>query len=216
MPHIAIDGPAGAGKSTVARILAARLGYLYVDTGAMYRALTYEALHVGVNLQDPQCLAALAARVHLELVDDRLYCDGREVTPYLRLPDVSRYVSVVASVPAVRARMVEWQREIAGRHPVVMDGRDIGSYVLPEAEYKFFITASLKERARRRWQELLVQGHTGLTLEQVQEELAVRDALDAGRDIAPLARAPDAICIDTTALTPEQVVESIFDIIKRG
>lgn len=215
MPHIAVDGPAGAGKSTVARMLAAELGYLYVDTGAMYRALTYQALKTKTDLHNLQALAALAERTQMEMRGGKIYCDGEDVTSYLRTPEVSRYVSLVASSPVVREKMVQWQRAIAAHHSVVMDGRDIGSYVLPHADFKFFVTASLEERAKRRLQELRETGDSGLTLEDVRQELEARDKLDTTRAIAPLVRPPDAECIDTTSLTPRQVVERIIAATKR-
>lgn len=214
--NIAIDGPAGAGKSTVARMLAARLGFLYVDTGAMYRALTLKALRVGINVADEEATGQLAAETQVELGGGRVYCDGEDVTEFIRSPQVSDAVSLVARSPRVRERMGQLQRAIAAGGRVVMDGRDIGSCVLPGARYKFFLTASLEERARRRAAELARQGYRGLDLAEVTAELARRDAMDAGREVAPLVQAQDAVWIDTTALGPAQVLERILQTIQEG
>ncbi len=214
--NIAIDGPAGAGKSTVARMLAKKLGYLYIDTGAMYRALTFKALELGVPLEDEVGLSNLARETNIVLKNKspdslpRVFCDGRDVTKQIRKPLVSRYVSTVAGVPGVRMRMAELQRSMSADGGVVMDGRDIGSYVLPQAKYKFFITASPLERARRRYQELMKNGYE-VEFEQVKKELEIRDRLDRERKLAPLVRHPDAYVINTDALTPAQVVQKIIE-----
>ncbi|KUK12680.1 MAG: Cytidylate kinase [Moorella sp. 60_41] len=217
--NIAIDGPAGAGKSTVARQVAEKLGYLYIDTGAMYRALTWKALSQGLDLSDEEGLSALAASTSLELKPlasgvTAVFCDGRDVTRQIRSPEVSQTVSRVAAVPGVRRELVKHQRKMAAGGGVVMDGRDIGTHVLPEAAYKFFLTASLEERARRRWRELVSQGK-GVTLEQVKEEIAERDRRDSRRPVAPLRPAPDAVVIDTTDLSPEEVTAHILCIIRQ-
>lgn len=215
--NIAIDGPAGAGKSTVARLLAARLGYLYIDTGAMYRALTWKALRQGISPDDSRRLIELAQETTIRLEDRgardvAVYCDGEEVTTAIRQADISRQVSLVASVPGVRQRLVEFQREMAASNRVVMDGRDIGTWVLPRAPYKFFLTASLEERARRRHRELLAAGQS-VELETIKEEIRQRDALDSGREVAPLKPAPDAIIIDTGQMTVEDVVARLLALI---
>jgi cytidylate kinase len=213
--RIAIDGPAGAGKSTVARLVARRLGYLYIDTGAMYRALTLKAQEAGVDLEDPVALGELAGRTEVCLAGEgpdgqaRVFLDGREVSTAIRSPEVSRGVSLVARVPEVRTALVAMQRRLAEAGGVVMDGRDIGTVVLPQAEHKFFLTASLTERARRRSADLMAQGYAG-DVTQVAEEVARRDRLDSERQVSPLRQAEDAEPIDTTALTADQVVERIL------
>ncbi|BDG60438.1 (d)CMP kinase [Caldinitratiruptor microaerophilus] len=211
---IAIDGPAGAGKSTVARLVAARLGYLYVDTGAMYRAVTLKALREGVDPGDAEALARLVRDIDLVLEPGaegvRVRLDGEDVTAEIRRPEVSRAVSAVAAVPAVRDRMLELQRALARQGGVVMDGRDIGSRVLPWADRKIFITASLAERARRRQRELAEAG-VHASLQEVEAEIARRDHLDSTRPHSPLVQVPDAIVIDTTGLTVDEVVTRVLD-----
>lgn len=211
---IAIDGPAGAGKSTVARRVAERLGYLYIDSGAMYRALTLKALRLGIDPGDGPALGALAAQTEIALVQgphgDRILLDGVDVTGAIRDPEVTRHVSAVAAVPAVRARLVELQRAVARGGGVVMDGRDIGSHVLPRADRKFFLTASLQERARRRQEELAAAGHR-VPLAELEADIARRDHLDSTRPVSPLVQVPDAVVIDTTGLAVEEVVNRILE-----
>lgn len=211
---IAIDGPAGAGKSTVARAVAQRLGYLYIDTGAMYRALTLKALRHGLAGEDTAGLGALAAAtvISLEQRPDgvRVLLDGEDVTQAIRDPEVTHHVSAVSAVAAVRERLVEFQREVARGGGVVMDGRDIGSHVLPEADRKFFVTASLAERADRRRRELATAGHA-VSPAELEAEIARRDHLDSTRAVSPLVRVPDAVLIDTTGLTVDEVVNRILE-----
>ncbi len=213
---IAIDGPAGAGKSTLARKIAERLGILYVDTGAMYRALTWKALNNRVNLKNKDELRSLAAGTDIALVYDsgqiRVYCDGEEITEQIRGPEVSRWVPVVAADEEVRSIMVEKQRAIAKEQSVVMDGRDIGLCVLPDADYKFFLTASLEERARRRAKELVKQGYK-VDFQEVKEEIRERDRLDKERAVGPLQILPDSIVIDTSDMSPEEVVSRVLSIV---
>jgi cytidylate kinase len=209
---IAIDGPAGAGKSTVAQRVAKRLGMLYVDTGAMYRAATLTALTRGCSIEDEQCLRDLLDTIDLTLeIHDgmqRVYVDGEDVTEAIRSLEVTRRVSTVAAHPLVREKLVDMQRRIASRKNVVMDGRDIGTSVLPDAELKVFLTASIEERARRRLQELEQKGvkaEYGELLRDIEE----RDRKDSEREIAPLKQAKDAVLVDTTGCSIDEVVDRI-------
>lgn len=210
---IAIDGPAGAGKSTVAKLVARRLGYLYIDTGAMYRALAYKALQEGVSPSDQERLDAMAVTSQVELLRQpqgvRVLLDGQDVTREIRTPEVSRIVSKVSSSPGLRRRMVELQRQMGGQGGIVMDGRDIGSVVLPTADRKFFVTASLAERARRRAGQLSAQGHA-VDLAALEEEIHQRDLQDENKGESSLRRVPDAIFVDTTGSTVDEVVEIIL------
>lgn len=218
--RIAIDGPAGAGKSTVAKEVAGRLGYAYIDTGAMYRAVALAALRAGIPAGDVEALSDLArsAEISLSLGEDgsnRVYLDGRDVSREIRTPEVSRFVSEVAQVPGVRRHLTEKQRRLAASGRVVMEGRDIGSVVLPDADRKIFITATVQERARRRYTEVAAEGHNTSLEEQIGEIMS-RDERDASRGVAPLLRAPDAVLIDTTGKSPGQVVEIILALVRGG
>jgi cytidylate kinase len=211
--HVAIDGPVASGKTVAARNLAARLGHLYLDTGAMYRAAAYLALHNGVDLDNERAILALLARHRIGLVPDatnaigyRVEIDGSDTGTELFDPEVSAAVSTVAALPLVRAAMVEQQRAIAADGPVVMAGRDIGTVVLPDAQFKFFLTASVDERAARRAREFAERG-IEVGIDEVRAQIEERDRLDRGRAIAPLRAAPDAILIDSTALGPDAVVD---------
>ena len=215
---IAIDGPAGAGKSTVARKVAAALGYLYIDTGAMYRALTLAVLRAGVPVDDPAAVAAAVAGVRIRLepspAGNRVFLDEEDVTAAIRSPEVSAAVSQVAAIPEVRRRLVTLQRQLAAEGGVVMDGRDIGTVVLPHADLKVFLTADLEERARRRYLELQAAGH-GLDLEEIRSNLEERDRLDTGRAVSPLRIADDAVIIDTTDRPVERVVAEVLRLCRR-
>lgn len=210
---IAIDGPAAAGKSTVAKIIAEKLSYLYIDTGAMYRALTFLALRHNIDLQDESALinVLLNADIVLEKMDDgqRVFLNKENVTADIRSADVTNRVSIVAMHEKVRIEMVRRQQEFAVNGGVVMDGRDIGTHVLPTAEVKVFLLASVEERAVRRHTENLENGFDS-NLEKLKEEIALRDKLDSEREIAPLKKAHDAIEMDTTSLSIDQVVENIM------
>lgn len=212
-PRIAIDGPAGAGKSTVARAVARQLGLAYLDTGAMYRAITLAALREDTDLEDGHALGRLTRRLQLDIQNDEdgqnvIILDGEDVSEAIRLPVVSRGVSYVARCPEVRDVMVDKQRQIGARGGTVMDGRDIGTNVMPDAEYKFYLTASLDERARRRLAELTAKGEM-LELPQMISEIAARDKIDSERECSPLKAADDAVHIDTTEMTIEEVISTI-------
>ncbi|MDD2420946.1 MAG: (d)CMP kinase [Heliobacteriaceae bacterium] len=217
--QVAIDGPAGAGKSTVARDVARRLGYVYIDTGAMYRAVTWLALTQKVDLADKQALSRLAAEADIRLVPgakgQRTFINGQDVTEAIRLPVISRHVSPVSAVAGVREPMVRQQRRLAANGKVVMDGRDIGTNVLPEALVKIFLTASVAERARRRYLELVEKG-LPVDLPELTTEIIRRDNYDASREVSPLVQAPDAFLLDTTGLTREAVVEQVLALVRKA
>ncbi|WP_188887968.1 (d)CMP kinase [Paenibacillus radicis (ex Gao et al. 2016)] len=209
--NIAIDGPAGAGKSTVARKVAEQLGYIYIDTGAMYRAVTLSALRASIEPQDSRALAALATSLDIELLPgdkgQTVLLNGEDVTDSIRSREVTLIVSLIAANETVREVLGAMQRKLAAKKGVVMDGRDIGSHVLPNAELKVFLTATVEERASRRFKE--ISGKQDVTLEQLAQEIADRDRLDEQREIAPLICASDALVMDSTAMTIEEVVEAI-------
>ncbi len=206
---IAVDGPAGAGKSTVSKICAARLGYTYIDTGAMYRAVALKVLQSGKNL-DENLLKDIEIRLD---AFGKVFLDGRDVTKEIRTPEVSRGASDVAKFGFVRKKLTELQRDMAKSGKVIMDGRDIGTQVLPNADLKIFLTASVDERARRRFEELKSKNFAA-DLEQIKKEITLRDKQDSEREIAPLAQAPDAILIDSTNMTIEEVVLEILRLAK--
>ncbi|MCL1791173.1 MAG: (d)CMP kinase [Peptococcaceae bacterium] len=214
--QIAIDGPAGAGKSSVARTVAQRLGILYLDTGAMYRALTWKALRHNIDFSGPNTLTQLALDtvITFDTATGRVLCDETDVTEAIRIPQVSENVSAVAAVPGVRARLTELQRNIARACPIVLDGRDIGSVVLPQATVKIFLTADLDRRAERRQKDLREQG-LHVDLRQVERDIAARDDKDSNRSTAPLRQAPDAVLIDTSNMTFEEVVEEVLALVRR-
>ncbi|EGL17205.1 MULTISPECIES: (d)CMP kinase [unclassified Paenibacillus] len=212
--NIAIDGPAGAGKSTIARKVAGELGFVYVDTGAMYRAVTWKVLQDGVDPLDTETVARTAAGMKIELVpgpDGQLvFVDGRDVSSDIRTKLVTDQVSQIAAIAEVRKLLVDKQKQMAASKGIVMDGRDIGTHVLPDAEVKVFLTASVRKRAERRFQE--VQGTAmATTLEEMEKDIARRDMLDEGREVSPLVQAADAVMLDSTDLTIPEVVESILE-----
>lgn len=215
--HITIDGPAGAGKSTVAREVARRLGILYLDTGAMYRAVTWKALQNNTDLADAEAVTHLARETSLAFLADRqrVICDDIDVTEAIRKPEVSASVSAVATVPGVRACLTDLQRRQAQMHSIVLDGRDIGSSVLPQALVKIFLTADLQQRALRRQKDLRAQD-LEVDLESVAKDIAIRDDKDSHRATAPLKQAADAVLIDTSQMTFDEVVEKILDLVRRA
>jgi cytidylate kinase len=217
---IAMDGPAGAGKSTLAKLVAQRLGYLYVDTGAMYRALALKASRLGIDIDDHAALAQMAAHSSVRLergngLGNRVFIDDEDVTAAIREPEIERIVSRVSSSMELRTYMVNAQREIARSGAVVMDGRDIGSHVLPHADLKFFITASLAERSRRRQEQQAKAGHQ-LDFAQLQVEIQQRDEQDRNKGEGSLVQMPDAIYVDTTNRSVEEVVTEILSYCRRG
>lgn len=221
--NIAIDGPSGAGKSTMAKKIAKKLGYIYLDTGAMYRAFGLFAIENGVDFSKPDSeikekLEELTEAFSLDVVyegeNQQVIANGRNVTGMIRTPEVSIAASKVGVVPKVRLKLVELQREIASRSDVVMDGRDIGSYVLPDAAVKVFITASVEVRAQRRFVELKAKGNDAVTYEEVLTDMKFRDANDSSRAFAPLKQADDAVLLDTSDLDEAQSENALIEIIK--
>jgi cytidylate kinase len=210
---IAIDGPSGAGKSTAGRTLAQRLGYTFLDTGAMYRAVALKALESGAPLGDPAAMGDLArtSRIVVE-TGGRVVLDGRDVTSRIRSREVARAASQVSVHPEVRRQMVVRQREMGGEGGVVLDGRDIGTAVFPDAEVKFFVDADPAQRAFRRRQEL---GEPEADVHAIEKEIRARDHADSSRADSPLVRTPDAIYLDTTLLTPEETVEAMLAFVSR-
>ena len=215
---IAIDGPVGAGKSTAARLLAKRLGYRYIDSGAMYRALSWKALQAGLDLDDERCLRRLAdeTSIALEPSGDRelILVDGQEVSRQIREREVEQASSKVSTHPSVRCVMVTHQRRMAGQGGVVMDGRDIGTVVFPDADVKFYLTARLEVRAKRRCLEAQAAGATRV-VDELTEEIKARDARDMGRSASPLRKADEAVAIDTSDLPIAQVVDAMEEEIRR-
>ena len=214
---VAIDGPSGAGKSTVSRLAAARLRFLYADTGALYRAIGFTVLQKGLDPALESDVAPLLPSLTLELrfleSGQRVLINGADVTENIRTPQVSMAASAVSALPPVRAFLLDLQRNLSQNHSVIMDGRDIGTVVLPNAEVKVFLTAAPEERARRRFEELAAKGKT-VTYEDVRREMVERDKNDSERAIAPLKPAPDAVLLDTTGLTCEETVERLVELIK--
>ena len=213
---IAIDGPAGAGKSTIAKILAKELELIYVDTGALYRTIGYYVVSQGIDTADTDAVVAALSGLTVELkyVDgvQRVFANGEDVSDLIRTPAISMAASAVSAIPAVRAYLLDTQRNIAANHSVVMDGRDIGTVILPDAKIKIFLTASPESRARRRYDELQAKGDPA-TYEEVLADMIKRDYDDSHRAIAPLKQAEDAIPVDTSGETLEQSVAKIKDIV---
>lgn len=214
---VAIDGPMGSGKGTVARLVARALGFRHVDTGAMYRAVAWKALREGVPLDDLQAVAELARRTRVDLDTEpegnRVWCDGEDVTDAIRSVQVNAAVRRVAANPGVRSVLTERQRSLAREGGVVVEGRDIGTVVLPDADLKVYLVASLDERARRRWQELRARGED-VSLEAVRELVREDDEAAQTRAVAPLRRAEDAVVVDSTSRSPEEVAEEIARLVR--
>ncbi|MDO4390532.1 MAG: (d)CMP kinase [Clostridia bacterium] len=219
MINIAIDGPAGAGKSTVARAVAKKLGILYLDTGAMYRAMALKAMREGIDPNDKEQVLPLleCTEIYAKNIGgtQHTYLDGEDVSGLIRTPGISRGASDISAIPDVRIKLAQIQRNIAHTSDVVMDGREIGSYVIPECENKFYVTASVDERARRRLLELKEKGRdNGMTVEDMAKDIAERDYNDSHRAFAPLLRLPEAILIDTTDLTIDEAVNAVLKNLK--
>jgi CMP/dCMP kinase len=215
---VALDGPAGAGKSTVAKRLAKELGYTYMDTGAMYRAFALKARRDGIDLEKEDALRSALAGTGVELMEkdgqQKVLLDGRDVTTEIRTPEMSQWASKISALKPVRERMVELQRAMGARGGIVVEGRDIGTVVFPNAEVKIFLTARPDERGRRRFAELKGQGKE-VTLEETLGEMKQRDHRDQDRDVAPLRQADDAVAVDSTGMSVDQVVETIMKEIKK-
>ncbi len=213
MINIAIDGPSGAGKSTLAKAIAKSLHIYYLDTGAMYRGVGYAALQAGVDVCNPGEVETFLNTIDIETIykhdEQRVLVNGDNVMPYIRTPQVSKAASDISAHPCVRLKLVAMQREVAKQYDVVLDGRDIGTFVLPDAKYKFFVTADVQERARRRQAEL-IKGGIASDYQKVLDDMRLRDKNDSSRSLAPLKKADDAILIDTTSLDVDAVVALVL------
>jgi cytidylate kinase len=215
---IAIDGPAGAGKSTVAKILAQELGFLYIDTGAMYRALTLKVLEKNIDIKDSRSIIETAKNTNIDLNNAqdaslKIFLDGQDVTKGVRQPRITKYVSDIAKIKEVRETMLVLQRRLGRQNNAVLDGRDIGTVVFPDAEKKFYIDADFKERVKRRYQELKGLGQD-VSLDDVEADLRKRDTIDSTREFAPLKKAEDAVYIDTTNMSIGEVVDKALSYIR--
>lgn len=209
---IAVDGPAGAGKSTVAKIIAKKLNINYLDTGAMYRAVTYKCLKNNIDINDEVSVINIAKDSIIDFKDNNIYLDGKILADEIRTMEVSNNVSNVAKIKEVRYLMVDIQREIGKRSSVILDGRDIGSYVFPNADYKFYLVATPEERGLRRYKELTEKGYD-VNLDEIIQDITKRDEIDSNREFAPLVKADDAIEIDTTGKSIDEVVDLIYEVL---
>ncbi|WHH59463.1 (d)CMP kinase [Petroclostridium sp. X23] len=214
---VAIDGPAGAGKSTIAKIVAKQLGFIYIDTGAMYRAVALKAIKNNINTKEANKICIILENIDINIKHDEdgqvVLLDGEDVTQAIRTPEVSVGASNVAAIPQVRIKLVELQRMLAAQNNVIMDGRDIGTYVLPDADIKIFLTASVEDRARRRYEEMKLK-YSDCSFEQVKKDIEYRDKNDSSREFAPLKAAEDAVIIDTTNNDLEQSVAVVSNLIR--
>ncbi len=218
MINIAIDGPSGAGKSTLAKAIAKALNIHYLDTGAMYRGLAYAALQAGVDVKDQTQVERFLGTADMKTVyadgEQRVLVNGRDVMPYIRTPEVSKAASDISAHPCVRMKLVSMQRDVASQYDLVLDGRDIGTFVLPNAKHKFFVTADVEERARRRFREDLARGIKS-DFQSVLENMRERDRNDSSRSLAPLKKADDAVLIDTTDMNIDAVLDFVLSILKQ-
>lgn len=215
---IAIDGPAGAGKSTIAKIIAQKLGFLYIDTGAMYRALTLKVIEEGADINDVQRIAEIASKSSIDLTNNpdsslKVMLDGRDVSMRIREPRITKFVSDIAKIKGVRDIMLRLQRNFGKKGDCVLDGRDIGTVVFPDADKKFYLDAHFNERVKRRHMELNVLGQD-VSAKDVEGDLQNRDTIDSTREIAPLRKAQDAVYIDTTNFSIEEVSEKVLGLIR--
>ena len=206
---IAVDGPAGAGKSTIAKLIAEKLNINYIDTGAMYRAITYKCLQNNIDINNEKEVINIAKNCEIDFKDNNIYLNGEILTDEIRTMEVSNNVSNVAKIKEVRYLMVDDQRNIGKVSSVILDGRDIGSYVFPNADYKFFLIATPEERGNRRYKELVNKGYN-VNLEEIIKDIIKRDEIDSNREFAPLVKAEDAIEIDTTGKSINEVVQSVL------
>jgi len=214
---IAIDGPAGSGKSTVSKIVAKRLGLLNLDTGAMYRALTLKVMRAGIKLDDAEPIINIAQKTEISFrvkpgEESKVFLDGEDVSREIRTPGVTQNVKYIARIPGARKRMVEIQRNIAQAQGAVVEGRDIGTVVLPKAPFKFYLDAKEEERSKRRFKELTAMG-MGVSLDEIKDDIRSRDTSDMNRKVAPLKKAEDAVYIDTTNMSIDEVVEKILSFV---
>lgn len=214
MFNIAIDGPAGAGKSTIAKELSKKLGFTYVDTGAMFRAMAYDLIQRGIHREDMLGIEAALTdmQIGLQYEDGKqhIFVNGKDVSDIIRTEEIGGFASSISVFPKVREKLLEMQRDIAKKQNVVMDGRDIGTVVLPHADLKIYLTASIEERARRRYKELLAKGME-VNLSDIEEEIKLRDERDMNREVAPLKQADDAIYLDSSDMKIEEVIEYIYE-----
>ena len=211
--RIAIDGPSGAGKSTIAKAVAAKLGIDYIDTGAMYRAVGYKVSKTGVDPEDAEALDALLADTDIDFVQGNILLDGENVNDVIRTPEISMMASKVSAKAPVRSKLVDIQRAMGTRKSIIMDGRDIGTNVLKDAEYKIYLTASAEERADRRYKELIEKGEN-VEYAQILEDIKQRDHNDMTRKLNPLCKADDAVELDTTGMSIDEVVAAVLDMVK--
>lgn len=217
--RVAIDGPAGAGKSSVARLCAQNLGFVYIDTGAMYRAAAVYAIENGIEISADNMTDCVLNKIEIDIAYDdgvqKIYLCGKDVSERIRMADASVGASNIAVIPSVRLKLVELQRRLAAGKNVIMDGRDIGTYVLPDAEVKIYLTASVEERAKRRYDEMREKG-TEADFDKIKDDIAYRDKNDSEREFAPLRQADDAVLVDSSDMTIDEVTERIIALIKEA
>lgn len=219
MINVALDGPSGAGKSTIARKAAQEFGFTYIDTGAMFRSLAYKTIEEGIDIKsEPEAVEAMLERTELDIArtdeGQQMILDGKNITRFIRTPNVSKAASDIAVIPQVRSWILKVERDLAGKYDCIMDGRDIGTSVLPNADVKIFLTASAHERAKRRHRELLEKG-IEKSFEEVYEDMKYRDKQDSQREVSPLKMADDAVLADTTQLSFDESVALVCDLIRK-